>query len=149
MFDQLGNTTNNTLAGILRLLLGLVFVMAGVLKVTVPHLGEAFKGQLAAAEIPFRELSFLTVPYVEMLAGIALLLGWQTRLSAAVASAIMLVAAHVHLAADDPALFPLQPVEPIGPLILLVGLLYMLLRGGGAWSIDLARRKEREQHRRK
>jgi uncharacterized membrane protein YphA (DoxX/SURF4 family) len=143
MFDQLRNTTNHTLAGILRLLLGLVFVMAGVLKVTVPHLGEAFEGQLAAAEIPFRELSLLTVPYVEILAGIALLPGWQTRLSVAVASAIMLVATYVHLAVDNPLLFPLQPVEPIGPSILLAVLLYMLWRGGGAWSIDLARIIER------
>lgn len=139
MFDQLRNTTNNRLAGILRLLLGLVFVMAGVLKVTVPHLGEAFEGQLAAAEIPFRELSLLTVPYVEILVGVSLVLGWHTRLSAAVASAIMLVATYVHLAADDPALFPLQPVEPIGPIVLLAGLFYLLSRGGGAWSIDLTR----------
>ena len=80
MFDQLRNTSNSRLAGILRLLLGLVFVMAGVLKVTVPHLGEAFEGQLAAAEIPFRELSLLTVPYVEILAGSALLPGWHPQL---------------------------------------------------------------------
>jgi len=141
MFDQLRDTSNNRLAGVLRLLLGLIFVMAGALKVTVPHLGEAFEGQLAAAEIPFRELSLLTVPFIEMTVGVTLLLGWQTRLSAAVASAIMLVATYVHLAADDPALFPLQPVEPIGPLVLLAGLFYILWRGGGAWSMDLASTK--------
>jgi uncharacterized membrane protein YphA (DoxX/SURF4 family) len=92
MFDQLRNTSNNKLAGVLRLLLGLIFVMAGVLKFAVPHLGEAFEGQLATAEIPFRELSLLTVPSVEILVGVILLLGWHTRLPAAVASAIMLVA---------------------------------------------------------
>jgi uncharacterized membrane protein YphA (DoxX/SURF4 family) len=142
MFDQLRNTSHNRLAGVLRLLLGLIFVMAGVLKVTVPHLGKAFEGQLATAEIPFRELSLLTVPFVEMLVGVTLLLGWQTRLSATVASAIMLVATYVHLAADDPALFPLQPVEPIGPLILLAALLYLLWRGGGAWSMDLTKNRQ-------
>jgi uncharacterized membrane protein YphA (DoxX/SURF4 family) len=142
MFDQLRITSHNRLAGVLRLLLGLIFVMAGVLKVTVPHLGKAFEGQLAAAEIPFRELSLLTVPFVEMLVGVTLLLGWQTRLSATVASAIMLVATYVHLAADDPALFPLQPVEPIGPLILLAALLYLLWRGGGAWSMDLTKNRQ-------
>ena len=142
MFDQLRNTSNSRLAGVLRLLLGLIFVMAGALKVTVPHLGEAFEGQLAAAEIPFRELSGLTVPFIEMTVGVTLLLGWHTRLSAAVASAIMLVATYVHLVADDPALFPLQPVEPIGPLVLLAGLFYMLSSGGGAWSIDLTKTKE-------
>jgi uncharacterized membrane protein YphA (DoxX/SURF4 family) len=137
MFDQLRNTSHNGLAGTLRLLLGMIFFMAGILKVTVPHLGKAFEGQLVAAEIPFRELSLLTVPFVEMLVGVTLLLGWQTRLSATVASVIMLVATYVHLAAEDPALFPLQPVEPIGPLMLLAALLYILWKGGGAWSMDL------------
>jgi putative oxidoreductase len=137
MFTQLRNTSNNKPAGILRLLLGLIFVMAGVLKVTVPHLGDAFEGQLAAADLPLRELSFIAVPILEMLIGLTLLLGWQTRLSAAVAAAIMLVATHVHLVADDPALFPLQPVEPYGPLVLLAALIYLLWRGGGAWSMDL------------
>jgi putative oxidoreductase len=139
MFTQLRNTSNNKPAGILRLLLGLIFVMAGVLKVTVPHLGDAFEGQLAAADLPLRELSFIAVPILEMLIGLTLLLGWQTRLSAAVAAAIMLVATHVHLVADDPALFPLQPVEPYGPLMLLAALIYLLFRGGGAWSMDLAK----------
>jgi putative oxidoreductase len=139
MFTQLRNTSNNKPAGILRLLLGLIFVMAGVLKVTVPHLGDAFEGQLAAADLPLRELSFIAVPILEMLIGLTLLLGWQTRLSAAVAAAIMLVATHVHLVADDPALFPLQPVEPYGPLVLLAALIYLLWRGGGAWSMDLTK----------
>jgi len=34
-------------------------------------------------------------------------------------------------------LFPLQPVEPIGPFMLLVMLLYVLWKGAGAWSVDL------------
>ena len=137
MFDQLRKTSNDKLAGVLRFLVGFIFVMAGVLKVTVPHLGDAFSGQLLAANIPLHELSFFTVPIVESLVGLSLLLGWHVRLSAVVASTIMLVAAYVHLVADDPSLFPLQPVEPIGPLVLLAALSYVIWKGGGAWSIDL------------
>ena len=137
MIDRLRRTTNDKLAAILRLLVGLIFVMAGVLKVVVPHLGGAFAGQLAAASIPFRELSFIVVPVVEMLVGISLILGWHARLSALVGSIVMLVATYVHLVADDPSLFPLQPVEPIGPLVLLAGLLYILFKGAGAWSADV------------
>lgn len=139
MFDRLRTTSRNKLAGVLRILLGLVFLMAGVLKFAVPHLGQAFAGQLAAANLPFQGVSFFTVPVVEMLVGLTLLLGWHSRLSAAVATVIMLVATYVHLAVEDPALFPLQPVEPIGPLMLLAGLSYLLWRGGGAWSVDLAK----------
>jgi uncharacterized membrane protein YphA (DoxX/SURF4 family) len=53
MLTKLRNTTNDRIAGVLRILLGLVLFMAGILKVLVPHLGEAFAGQLMAANIPF------------------------------------------------------------------------------------------------
>lgn len=138
MFEQLRKTSNDKLAGVLRLLLGFVFFMAGILKVVVPFLGEAFSGQLVAAQIPLYGLSLYAVPIIEMVLGITLLFGLHARLSAVIAAVIMVVAAYVHVVVDDPSLFPLQPVEPIGPLVLLVMLLYVLWRGGGAWSIDLS-----------
>ncbi len=138
MLDQLRKTSNDKLAGVLRLLLGFVFFMAGVLKMVVPTLGDAFAGQLVAANIPFFGLSLYTVPLVEMVLGITLLFGLHARLSAAVAAVIMVVAAYVHLVVDDPSLFPLQPVEPVGPLVLLVVLLYVLWKGAGSWSMDLS-----------
>ena len=137
IFDQSRRTSNDKIAAVLRLLLGFVFFMAGILKVIVPFLGEAFAGQLNAANIPFQDLSFFVVPIVEMLLGITLLVGIYVRLSAVIAAVIMVVATYVHVVADDPSLFPLQPVEPIGPLVLLIGLAYLLWRGGGTWSIDL------------
>jgi hypothetical protein len=48
----------------------------------------------------------------------------------------MVVATYVHLAVEDPSLFPLQPVEPIGPLVLLAMAFYGLWKGGDTWSID-------------
>lgn len=138
MFDQLRKTSNDKLAGVLRLLLGFVFFMAGVLKMVVPTLGDAFAGQLVAANIPFYGLSLYMVPIVETVLGITLLFGLHARLSAVVAAVIMVVATYVHLVVDDPALFPLQPVEPVGPLVLLVALLYILWKGAGSWSMDLS-----------
>ena len=38
MLAQLRNTSNDKIAGALRILLGLVFFMAGLLKAVVPHL---------------------------------------------------------------------------------------------------------------
>ncbi len=138
MFDQLRKTSNDKLAGVLRLLLGFVFFMAGVLKMVVPTLGDAFAGQLVAANIPFYGLSLYAVPVVETILGITLLFGLHARLSAVVAAVIMLVAVYVHLVVDDSALFPLQPIEPVGPLVLLVALLYVLWKGAGSWSMDLS-----------
>ena len=137
MLDQLRKTCDNKLTAVLRILLGLVFFMAGILKVVVPTLGEAFSGQLAAANMPFHSLSLYTFPVVEMVLGITLLFGFHTRLSAVIAAVTMVVATYVHLAVDDPSLFPLQPVEPIGPLMLLFILLLLVWKGGGAWSVDL------------
>lgn len=136
-FDQLRITSSDKPALVLRFLLGFVFFMAGILKVVVPHLGEAFSGQLTTANIPFYGLVFYTVPVTEMVLGITFLFGLHTRLSAAIAAIIMVAATYVHIVADDPALFPLQPVEPIGPLMLLAMSVYLLWKGGGTWSIDL------------
>ena len=137
MFDQLRKTSSNKLGGMLRILLGFVFFMAGILKVVVPSLGQAFSGQLIAAGIPLGGIVFFTFPIVEAMLGFLLVFGFHTRLSAAAAAVSMVVATYVHVAVEDPALFPLQPVEPIGPLVLLAIALYLLWRGGGAWSIDL------------
>ena len=137
MLDELRKTTNDKPAGVLRLLLGLVFFMAGILKVVVPFLGEAFAGQLVAANIPLYGLSLYTVPVVETVLGITLLFGLHARLSALIAGVIVMVAIYVHVVVDDPSLFPLQPVEPIVPLVILIALLYVLWKGGGAWSVDL------------
>lgn len=137
MFDQLRRTSSDKLAGALRLLLGFVFFMAGILKVVVPYLGEAFSGQLVAARIPFHDFNLYTFPVVEMVLGITLFFGFHARLSAIIAAITMVVATYVHIAVDDPSLFPLQPVEPVGPLVLLVMLLYVIGKGAGAWSIDL------------
>ena len=91
---------------------------------------------LVAAGIPLRGFVLFTFPIVEMVLGILLIFGLHTRLSAMAAALSMVVATYVHLAVEDPSLFPLQPVEPIGPLVLLAMALYLIWRGGGAWSIE-------------
>jgi uncharacterized membrane protein YphA (DoxX/SURF4 family) len=136
MLSQLRRTDKNRLPAVVRVFLGVIFFLAGILKVVVPSLGEAFSGQLIAAEIPLYEVSLYTVPVVEMVIGLMLLFGLHARLSAAVAAMIMIVATYVHIVADDPSLFPLQPIEPIGPLMLLLMLAYVFWKGGGAWSVD-------------
>ena len=130
MIDPVQNNFSYKLAGVLRILLGFVFFMAGILKVVVPSLGEAFSGQLIAAAIPFHGFVLFTFPIVEMVIGVFLLVGFQSRLSAAAAAASMVVATYVHIAVEDPSLFPLQPVEPVGPLMLLAMAIYVIWRDG-------------------
>ena len=137
-------TTNDKVGGTLRIVAGVIFLMAGVLKIAVPSLGAAFAGQISAASIPFPELVEHSFPVVEAVLGILLLVGLHARISALIAAISMLVATYVHIVVDDPSLFPLQPIEPIGPLMLLSMLLYTVFRGAGAWSVDLKEFAHRE-----
>jgi uncharacterized membrane protein YphA (DoxX/SURF4 family) len=111
--------------------------MTGVMKVVVPSLGEAFAGQLAAGNIPFQELNRWMVPFIEIGVGGVLLVGFHTRIATLLVYSIMIVGTYVHLVADDPALFPLQPEEPIIPIVVMILAVYLLLRGGGSGSSDL------------
>jgi uncharacterized membrane protein YphA (DoxX/SURF4 family) len=108
------------------------------MKLVVPMLAEAWSGQLLASGLPFYELSRWSVPVAEILTGIVLGVGLFVRPAAAVVIGIMVVATYVHIVVDDPSLFPLQPSEPIIPLAVIAMCLYLLWRGGGSWSKDLA-----------
>ncbi len=131
------STTDDRILGILRVLLGGLFVMTGLMKLFVPMLGEAFSGQLLAANIPFHTLNVWFVPVIEVVVGVLLLLGLFSRIGGLAVINMMFVATYVHLVVDNPDLFPLQPEEPIIPLVSIAVAAYVVWRGGGAWSIDL------------
>ena len=130
-------TSDDKLAGSVRLILAVLFVMTGTMKLVVPILAEAWSGQLLASGLPFYELSRWSVPLVEILVGVVLGVGLFARLAATVIIGIMAVATYVHVVVDDLSLFPLQPSEPIIPLAVMAMCLYLLWRGGGSWSKDL------------
>ncbi len=135
--EDLRNTSDDKAAGVVRLLLAMIFVMTGVMKLVVPLLGEAWSGQLLAANMPFYSLTRWTMPFVEIGVGVALTVGLYARLASVVVMGIMVVATYVHFVVDDPTLFPLQPSEPVIPLIVLLMSAYIVWRGAGAWSADL------------
>jgi uncharacterized membrane protein YphA (DoxX/SURF4 family) len=135
--EALRKTTDDKLAGGIRLFLAMIFLMTGVMKLVVPMLADAWSGQLLAANLPFYTLTRWTVPFVEIALGAALAAGWFVRPAAVAVMGIMAVATYVHLVVDDPSLFPLQPSEPVIPVIVLVMGGYILWKGAGAWSLDL------------
>ena len=135
--ESIRKTSRDRLAGTIRLFLAALFLMTGAMKLLVPTLAEAWEGQLIAANIPLYTLSQWSVPFVEVAVGAALAIGILARPMAVVIIGIMVVATYVHIVVDDPALFPLQPSEPVIPLIVIVLSLFILWRGAGAWSRDL------------
>jgi uncharacterized membrane protein YphA (DoxX/SURF4 family) len=114
---------------IVRILLGVVFVGSGLMKLLVPALGDAFSAQLEQAGLPFRSLSEIAVPIVEVAVGVAMLAGVFTRIASLVIIAVMVVATYVHVVVDDSKVFPLQPSQPIIPLIVIVLAGLVLWRG--------------------
>ena len=131
------DTRSDKLAGVVRLLLGVLFVMTGAMKLVVPMLADAWSGQLLAANLPFYTLTRWTVPFVEIAVGSMLLAGMFARPASFAVIGMMIVATYTHLVVNDPTLFPLQPSEPVIPIVVIVMSALILWRGAGAWSLDL------------
>jgi uncharacterized membrane protein YphA (DoxX/SURF4 family) len=135
--QRIRRTQPDGIAKAIRIVLGIIFVMTGAMKLVVPMLASAWVGQLTAAEIPLAELNRWVVPFIEMGVGAALLVGFYTRLATLLVLNIMVVATYVHLVVHDPALFPLQPAQPIIPAVVILLSFYLLAKGGGSGSLDL------------
>lgn len=131
------HTRHDKILGSVRVALGILFLMTGLMKLFVPELRAAFSGQLTAAGIPFHGLNMWIVPMMETAVGLLLLYGLFSRIGALIVIGLMLVATYVHLVVSDPALFPLQPTEPIIPAMAIGAAIYVVWRGGGTWSADL------------
>jgi uncharacterized membrane protein YphA (DoxX/SURF4 family) len=134
---DLRKTSDNKSSGVIRIILGMIFFMTGVMKLFIPTFTEAWMGQLVYAGIPFIPFNFWFVPIMETVLGIMLLRGTYSQVASLMILPIMLVAFYVHIAVDNPALFPLQPSLPIVPVIVIIMALVILKRGGGSWSEDL------------
>jgi len=134
---RIRQTTDDRVAAGIRLALAVLFMMTGIMKLVVPSLAEAFSGQLLAAQLPFYTLTLMTVPLAEIVVSVFLGAGAFVRPASLVVGGMMAVATYVHVVVDDPTLFPLQPSEPIIPLLVIVMSAYLLWRGGGAKSLHL------------
>lgn len=99
---------------------------------TMHLLGAApMKPILDAARIPLPDLNAVVAPIVEVMAGLLILSGAFARIGAVLGCATMAVAIYSHVVAD----WTDEP--PIAlPVAVLLASLYVLWRGGGAWSLD-------------
>jgi len=134
---DLRNTTPNKLVGIIRIMMGIIFVMTGTMKLALADFGEAWSIQLIEAEIPFYTLNYWFVPFFEICLGIILLLGYYSRFGALMVLPVMIVAIYVHLTVSNPAAFPAQPQEPFIPIAVIIMAIVIAKYGGGIWSMDL------------
>ncbi len=139
---NLRRTFPNKFVGIIRMMLGIIFIMTGTMKLAFADFGTAWSIQLIEAEIPLYTLNYWFVPIFEISLGIVLILGYYARIGALMVLPVMLVAIYVHLTVDNPAAFPAQPQEPFIPVAVFIMALIVIKKGGGNWSMDLKSSKK-------
>ncbi|MFN7022402.1 MAG: DoxX family protein [Phycisphaerales bacterium] len=101
---------------------------------TMHLLGAApMKPILEAAKIPLPDLNAIVAPIIELIAGLLILSGAFARIGAVLGCATMVVAIYAHMVAD----WADEPPIVLAIAVLLAAL-YVLWRGGGAWSLDAA-----------
>jgi putative oxidoreductase len=128
----------NSLALVGRLLLALVFLPAGISKVT----GFAgMVGYTASVGMPLPQVATAIALVIEIVGGIALIVGFGTRWAALALAFFTLVASFFFhnywtLPADQQMIQQLMFFKNIG---LVGGLLVLAAHGAGAWSLDAKR----------
>lgn len=137
MKDYLLVTKENHIVGSIRIMLGLIFIMTGLMKLLLSDYGNAWAIQLTEAKIPFFEFTYYFVPSLEVVLGVYLIIGLFTRISTFLIFPIMLVAIYVHLTVSNPGAFPSQPQEPYMPIMVIILSYIVFKNGGGSWSKDL------------
>jgi putative oxidoreductase len=133
----------NAAIAVLRIVIGVVFVMHGYQKLFV-YGPAGVTDAMGKMGIPFPAVSAWLASLAEFGGGLAFLLGFGTRLAAIPLAVTMLVALFkVHL--TNGFFLDKQGFEYV--LTLLGGIVALGLLGSGAWSVDglLGKRKARDE----
>jgi len=113
-----------------RILLAVIFIFSGFGKLTAIG-GTA--GYFGSIGLPAPTLTAIVVGLVELLGGLAVLIGYKTRIAALVLAVFTLAAtlvAHMNLADQTQLLMALKNLAIIG------GFLALASRGAGSLSLD-------------
>ena len=121
-----------------RALLSAIFLLSVLGKIQAP---AATIGYIASAGLPLPPVAYALTVLIELVGGLALLVGFQTRIAAGALAIFSLAAAvgfHSNFADLDQFIHFFKNVAIAG------GLLQVVAFGAGAWSLDAYRRgKER------
>jgi putative oxidoreductase len=116
-----------------RFLLAVLFILSGLSKCAAPAATQAY---IASAGLPAPLISYLVAILVEVGGGVLILVGYQTRIAAAVVAVFTVVAAlvfHTNFADQN------QFIHFVKNLAITGGLLQVVAFGAGSLSIDSGR----------
>lgn len=113
-----------------RALIASLFVVSAFGKMAAP---DATRGYIAAFGLPLPGAVYVGTIGFELAASLLLLLGWHTRVAAALLLAFTLATAfifHTQFGNQN------ELVHFLKNLAIAGGLLHVVLHGGGSWSLD-------------
>jgi putative oxidoreductase len=117
-----------------RVLLSAIFLLSGASKLAAP---AAMVGYIQSVGLPFPQLALGLAVAVEIAGGLALVLGYRTRMVAAVLAAFSVATAlgfHANLADQNQFIHFFKNIAMAG------GLLQVVVFGAGRFSLDARRR---------
>lgn len=116
-----------------RTAIAAIFVLSGLSKLAAP---AATIGYIQSVGLPLPQVSLAIALVVELLGGVALILGYRTRLVASVLAVFAIATALAfHSALGDQNQF----IHFFKNVAIAGGLLNVIALGGGAWSLDARR----------
>ncbi|MCT7373927.1 DoxX family protein [Chelativorans salis] len=122
--------SNSTLLLIGRILIAVIFIFSGFGKLT--NIGGT-AGYFGSLGLPVPTLTAWVVALVELLGGLAVLVGFKTRIAAIALAAFTLASALIaHLDFGD----QMQLVQFLKNLAITGGFLVLIAHGAGALSLD-------------
>lgn len=135
MKNKILKTDNSKSTILIRLMVGIVFLTEGIQKFLYPALRGA--GRFEKIGLPFPEFLGSLVGSFETICGFLILIGLFTRLAGIPTLIIMLVA----IATTKVEIFVNSGFWELmhasrTDLAMLLGSLYLIIKGGGSWSFD-------------
>lgn len=133
------NTTSSNTANVLplvgRVLMAAIFVIGSFGKIAAP---EGTQGYIASVGLPLPLLSYIAAIVVELGGGVLLIVGYRTRLVAAVLAVFSIATGLIfhHALGDQNQLFHF-----LKNLAMAGGLLQVVAYGAGAFSLDNQRQQ--------
>jgi putative oxidoreductase len=116
-----------------RVMISAIFLLSAASKVTAPVMTI---GYIQSVGLPFPQVAFAAAVLVELVGGLALIAGFQTRYTAAALAAFSLATAlafHNQLADQNQFIHFFKNIAMAG------GLLQVIAFGGGRYSVDARR----------
>ncbi|MFM6962107.1 MAG: DoxX family protein [Polynucleobacter victoriensis] len=135
------NQISNPLALVGRLLMAVIFIMAGISKIS-GFSGTA--GYIASVGLPMPEALTAATIVLEVVGGLALVVGYRLRLFAVLLAGFTLLAGLFfhNFWAMPPEVQHIQQIMFMKNLSIAGGLLIIAAFGGGAWSLDAKLKQE-------